>query len=91
MPRIAAVNEVDTNSAGAGSDLTGKSLLTLGGLAVASGTIVSGGAVLTCMLPGPMLGAVTLTGGLLYAGHRKEQGKPLFGNGEKDTAEAVSA
>ena len=80
------------DNAGAKSDLLSRNALTTAGVLVGAGTGVAGAAVLVAALPGQMIVAGTLTGGLLYAGHRQHVGKsiiPQFGS-DKQTTEAAA-
>lgn len=54
------------------------STLCAAGLGGALGTAIAGAALLTAALPAQMLGCVTVSGGLYYAGKRKLQGKPII-------------
>ena len=70
---------------GAKTDLLSRNDLTTAGVLVGAGTGVAGAAVLVTALPGQMAVAGTLTGGLLYAGHRQHVGKPIVPQFGADT------
>ena len=79
-------------SDGATTDLLSRNVLTTAGVLVGAGTGVAGAAVLVAALPGQMAVAGTLTGGLLYAGHRQHVGKPIipqFGSDKQTTEPAA--
>jgi hypothetical protein len=65
-------------------DLLTKNTLTTAGVILGSGTAVAGATLLTVALPAQMLGAVAVTGSLLYAGDRQAKGKSInpFANSE---------
>ena len=68
---------VATND-GAKSDILSKNALTTAGVLIGAGTGVAGAGILFMALPGQMVVGATLTGGLLYAGHRQSVGKPII-------------
>ena len=75
-----------TTTSGAKSDILSKNALTTAGVLVGAGTGVAGAGILFMALPGQMTVAATLTGGLLYAGHRQSVGKPIIpGTGSDDS------
>jgi hypothetical protein len=54
-----------------------RNALTTAGAAVAAGTVVAGGALLTVALPAQMTVATGLAAGLYYAGDRQAKGLPI--------------
>lgn len=63
----------------AGSEgLMDKNMLFTSGVLIAAGTGVAGAAVLLAAMPGQVIGASALAGGLMYAGQRKHEGKAIF-------------
>lgn len=80
------------DEAGAKSDILSKNALTTAGVLIGAGTGVAGAAILVAAMPGQMAISATLTGGLLYAGHRQHVGKsiiPQFSS-DKQTAEPAA-
>ena len=55
-----------------------KNLLFTSGVLVAAGTGVAGAALLLSAMPAQVLGATALSGGLMFAGQRKHEGKPIL-------------
>ena len=75
----------------AGSEgLLDKNLLFTSGVLIAAGTGVAGAAVLVSALPAQVITAGALSGGLMYAGHRKDKGLPVF-PWQKDEEAATAA
>ena len=70
--------------------LMNQNFLTTSGVLIAAGTGVAGGALLVTAFPAQVLGAAALSGGLLYAGDRKDKGLPLV-PGQAKPAEATPA
>jgi hypothetical protein len=90
MP-ICIDNSAPVTSDGAKSDILSKNALTTAGCVLAAGTGVAGAGILFMALPGQMTVAATLTGGLLYAGHRQSVGKPIIpGTGDKSAPAATT-
>ena len=73
-----------SNQTAGALDLLTKNTLTTAGVILGSGTAVAGATLLTVALPAQMLGAVAITGSLLYAGDRQSKGKSInpFANSE---------
>jgi hypothetical protein len=67
----ASIEQTDN---GAISDLLDKNALTTAGVALAAGTTVAGGMVLTAALPVQMIGLAAVSGSLIYAGDRQAKG-----------------
>ena len=68
----------DTNDLIAGSNgLLDKNFLTTAGVLVAAGGGVAGTALLLTALPGQVISAAALSGGLIYAGDRQAKGLPI--------------
>ena len=73
------VDDAEDSDLIAGSEgLLDKNLLFTSGVLVAAGTGVAGAALLLAAVPGQVIGATALSGGLMYAGQRKYEGKPIF-------------
>lgn len=74
--RNANASSVD-NVSGAASDILNKNMLLTAGILTGGSTAIAGGVLLTAALPAQMLTAGALSGGLIYAGIRKDKGLPL--------------
>ena len=71
-------SSLDSEFAAGGKGVLDKNLLFTSGVLVAAGTGVAGAAVLVSALPAQVITAGALSGGLMYAGHRKDKGLPVF-------------
>ena len=76
----------------AGSEgLMDKNLLFTSGVLVAAGTGVAGAALLLSAMPAQVLGATALSGGLMFAGQRKHEGKAILPWTEQTAAQPAAA
>ena len=73
---------------GSASDILNKNMLLTAGILTGGSTAIAGGVLLTAALPAQMLTAGALSGGLIYAGIRKDKGLPL-NPFQKDAADAT--
>ena len=64
-------------TSGASSDLLNKNMLTTAGVLVGGSTAVAACALVTFALPAQVFGAAAISGTLIYAGHRKANGKSI--------------
>ena len=79
--------EASDSDLAAGSDgLLDKNLLFTSGVLVAAGTGVAGAGLLLAAMPGQVVGASALAGGLMYAGQRKHEGKAILPWMDKEEA-----
>ena len=87
---IMAMNivEIADTDSGAASDILNKNMLLTAGILTGGSTAIAGGVLLTAALPAQMLTAGALSGGLIYAGIRKDKGLPL-NPFQKDAADAT--
>ncbi len=78
---------------GSASDILNKNLLLTAGIMTGGSTAIAGGVLLTAALPAQMLTAAAVSGGLIYAGVRKDKGLPLnpFTKDAADTTVSVEA
>ena len=73
------VDDAEETDLVAGSDgLLDKNLLFTSGVLLASGTGVAGAALLLSAVPAQVIGATATAAGLMYAGQRKYEGKPIL-------------
>ena len=73
------VEDLDTTDVEvAGAGMLDKNLLFTSGVLLASGTGVAGAALLLSAVPAQVLGATATAAGLMYAGQRKHEGKPIL-------------
>ena len=73
------VDDAEDTGLTAGSEgLMDKNLLFTSGVLVAAGTGVAGAALLLSAMPAQVIGATALSGGLMYAGQRKHEGKSIL-------------
>ena len=84
-------NTDTVTNVGAKSDLLSRNALTTAGVLVGAGTGAAGAAILVAALPGQMAVAATLSGGLIYAGHRQHVGKPIIPGMSDDKSSAKPA
>ena len=61
-----------------GAGMLDKNLLFTSGVLLASGTGVAGAALLLSAVPAQVIGATATAAGLMYAGQRKYEGKPIL-------------
>ncbi len=71
--------------------LLNKNTLTTAGVLVGGSTVLTGGVLLTAVLPAQVLTAAAVSGGLIYAGHRQHSGKDIIPSFKKDETPAVEA
>lgn len=81
-------NAVTDTDSGSASDILNKNMLLTAGILTGGSTAIAGGVLLTAALPAQMLTAGALSGGLIYAGIRKDKGLPL-NPFTKDAADAT--
>lgn len=87
----AITDTAEDSGLSAGNDgLFDKNLLTTAGVLVAAGGGVAGTALLLSALPGQVIAASAVSGGLLYAGDRQHKGLPIIPNFKSQDAAPVA-